>query len=121
MSVLLAPMLKNNQPGEQVLVPKKSWFSRTFCRPPSSSRSVSSKSERSIRRKQSVSDLATQAQVQTKRDSFKGESLQTLVRTCGKSVLYLPPEYATGSLMLPTCIRATAQYLVQHGLSNPRL
>ncbi|KAK4460196.1 putative Rho-GTPase-activating protein [Cladorrhinum samala] len=49
-----------------------------------------------------------------KRDSLKDEDLQSLVRLCGKSMLYLPSEYAPCSLVLPTCFRATAQYLVQH-------
>ncbi|KAK7700811.1 hypothetical protein SLS64_010662 [Diaporthe eres] len=47
-----------------------------------------------------------------KRDSLKDQDLQGLVRLCGKSFLYLPPEYAPGSLILPTCFRATAQHLV---------
>ncbi|KAK0635416.1 hypothetical protein B0T17DRAFT_550153, partial [Bombardia bombarda] len=47
-------------------------------------------------------------------DTLKDEDLQSLVRLCGKSILYLPSEYAPGSLVLPTCFRATAQYLVQH-------
>ncbi|KAK4168974.1 putative Rho-GTPase-activating protein [Cladorrhinum sp. PSN259] len=49
-----------------------------------------------------------------KRDSLRDEDLQSLVRLCGKSMLYLPSEYAPCSLILPTCFRATAQYLVQH-------
>jgi hypothetical protein len=65
--------------------------------------------------KPSVSDLALQLMNVTKRDSLKDEDLQSLVRICGKSKLYLPSEYSPGSLVLPTCFRATAQYLVQHG------
>ncbi|KAK3398978.1 putative RhoGAP group protein [Sordaria brevicollis] len=49
-----------------------------------------------------------------KRDVLKDEDLQSLVRLCGKSMFYLPSEYAPSSLILPTCLRATAQYLVQH-------
>lgn len=37
-----------------------------------------------------------------------------MVRLSGKSVLYLPPDFAPGALVLPTCIRATAQHLAQH-------
>ncbi|KAI9743139.1 MAG: hypothetical protein M1818_003434 [Claussenomyces sp. TS43310] len=40
--------------------------------------------------------------------------LDDLVRLCGSSPLYLPPEYAAGTLRVPTCFRATAQYLIQH-------
>ncbi|KAF4924482.1 putative Rho-GTPase-activating protein 6 [Colletotrichum viniferum] len=38
-----------------------------------------------------------------------------MVRLSGKNFLYLPEPYAPSSLMLPTCFRATAQYLVQYG------
>lgn len=37
-----------------------------------------------------------------------------MVRFSGKSMLYLPQEYSPCSLILPTCIRATAQHLAQH-------
>lgn len=37
-----------------------------------------------------------------------------MIRLSGKSVLYLPHDYTPGSLVLPTCIRATAQYLARH-------
>lgn len=46
---------------------------------------------------------------------MKDRDLQELVRLCGLSLLYLPAEYAAGSLAIPTCFRATAQYLVQYG------
>ncbi|KAK2759668.1 RhoGAP domain-containing protein [Colletotrichum kahawae] len=38
-----------------------------------------------------------------------------MVRLSGKNFLYLPEPYAPSSLLLPTCFRATAQYLVQYG------
>lgn len=41
-------------------------------------------------------------------------TLQAMVRLSGKSVLYLPQDYTPGSLVLPTCLRATAQHLSQH-------
>ena len=50
-----------------------------------------------------------------RRDALRNEDLQGLVRLCGKSKLYLPADYAPGSLLLPTCFRATAQCLVQNG------
>ena len=52
---------------------------------------------------------------------LKDEDLQNLGRLCGKSLLYLPAEYAPGSLVLPTCFRATGQYLIQHGKLHPWL
>lgn len=47
--------------------------------------------------------------------------MQELVRLCGSSLLYLPTEYAPSSLAVPTCFRATAQYLVQHGKRAPKI
>ncbi|KAK4179182.1 putative Rho-GTPase-activating protein [Triangularia setosa] len=67
--------------------------------------------KRVVKHKRSVSDLAMHL--------VNGdEDLQSLVRLCGKSLLYLPSEYAAGSLVLPTCFRATAQYLVQHAVDT---
>ncbi len=67
-----------------------------------------------MRRKRSVSDLALHL-VQSKKDDLRDEDLQGLVRLCGKSQLCLPSEYAPSPLTLPTCFRATAHFLVQHG------
>lgn len=82
------------------------------------------KSEKlSLRHKRSVSDLTLR--LKPKKDPLKDKSLEELVRLCGASALYLPSEYAAGTLAVPTCFRATAQYLIQHGraalvhLQNP--
>jgi hypothetical protein len=53
--------------------------------------------------------------MQPKREPPKTQSLQSMVTLGGKSLLYLPPEFAPRALVLPTCFRATAQYLVQNG------
>ncbi|KAK3684766.1 hypothetical protein B0T22DRAFT_408717, partial [Podospora appendiculata] len=94
---------------------RRGWFSRTFLRQISSASNASTaRSERKASHKRSVSDLAKHIVHATRRDILKDEDLQSLVRLCGKSILYLPSEYAPSSLVLPTCFRATAQYLVQH-------
>lgn len=49
-----------------------------------------------------------------RKDPYRYEDLQELVRVCGKSILHLPSEYSPRGLVLPTCFRATAHYLVQH-------
>ncbi|ERS99305.1 hypothetical protein HMPREF1624_04504 [Sporothrix schenckii ATCC 58251] len=102
---------------------RRNWFARTFGKPsaPTSRRS----SRHSIgggKHKRSDSDPSNQLQPGSGSgsksdvlDTLKNQSLQTLVRTCGKSFLYLPTDYGTRSLMLPTCFRAAAQYLVQNG------
>jgi hypothetical protein len=103
----------SNQPLQ-----KRGWFSRHFRREALiGTRASSSPVARSVRKpssKRSLSDLAAQF-MHPKRDGFKDEDLQTLVRLCGQSKLYLPSDYAPASLVLPTCLRATAQFLVQHG------
>jgi len=104
---------------------KPSWF-RTILREFSGSshgsitrHASSTRSIRKVSSKRSLSDIASHL-IHPKKDSFKDEDLQTLVRLCGKSKFYLPSEYAPASLILPTCFRATAQYLVQHGRSTQR-
>ncbi|KAK4042933.1 hypothetical protein C8A01DRAFT_13519 [Parachaetomium inaequale] len=105
------------KPGQQPLQQRRSWFSRTFLRQVSTTSDASStKSDKKVKSKRSVSDLAQHLMNGARRDNLKDEDLQSLVRLCGKSKLYLPSEYAPGSLLLPTCFRATAQYLVQHGV-----
>ncbi|KAF9768521.1 hypothetical protein IL306_014198 [Fusarium sp. DS 682] len=64
------------------------------------------------RHKRSVSDLAHN--LIHRRDNPKVLDLQSMVRICGKSMLYLPPEHAPSALILPTCIRATAHHIAQH-------
>jgi hypothetical protein len=88
-----------------------SWIRRKILRKTSSSH-VLNKSDRQIKHKRSISDFSLRLR---KRDALKDRDLQELVRLCGLSLFYLPSEYAVGSLALPTCFRATAQYLVQHG------
>ena len=90
-----------------------SWFSRKILRRTSSTLSVKVKLERHLKHKRSISDLSLRLKI--RKDPLKDKDLQELVRLCGLSLLYLPTEYAAGSLALPTCFRATAQYLVQHG------
>ncbi|OTB18881.1 hypothetical protein K445DRAFT_307730, partial [Daldinia sp. EC12] len=68
---------------------------------------------RQLRRQRSVSDVALNLVHHIKKDELKGETLRDLVRLCGKSIFYLPSEYAPCSLVLPTCFRALAQALVQ--------
>jgi hypothetical protein len=89
---------------------KDSWFSRKILRRTSSTQSV--KPERQLKHRRSISDLSLRMK---KKDKLKDKDLQELVRLCGSSLLYLPAEYAAGSLAVPTCFRATAQYLVQYG------
>ncbi|KAG5948840.1 hypothetical protein E4U60_000622 [Claviceps pazoutovae] len=65
-----------------------------------------------IRHKRSVSELANI--IHCKREAPRIMEIQEMVRLGGRSILYLPQEYSPCYLILPTCIRATAQYLAQH-------
>ncbi|EDO00761.1 hypothetical protein SS1G_03234 [Sclerotinia sclerotiorum 1980 UF-70] len=91
------------------------WLSRKIFRRTSSSQTPVVKSKkaerRDLKRMRSISDSL---RLKGRRDSLKDRDLVELVRLCGSSLLYLPAEYAPSSLTLPTCIRATAQYLIQH-------
>ncbi|KAI0852351.1 hypothetical protein F5Y00DRAFT_258758 [Daldinia vernicosa] len=96
---------------------RPSWLSKALRRTSSgqSTQTVIIRSEpRQLRHRRSVSDVALNLVHHVKRDELKGENLQDLVRLCGKSIFYLPTEYAPCSLVLPTCFRALAQALVQH-------
>ncbi|KAA8568025.1 hypothetical protein EYC84_008448 [Monilinia fructicola] len=92
------------------------WLSRKIFGRTSSSQTPIVKSKkterRDLKRMRSISDSL---RLRGRRDSLKDRDLVELVRLCGSSPLYLPAEYAASSLTLPTCIRATAQYLIQHG------
>ncbi|RDW88635.1 hypothetical protein BP6252_00667 [Coleophoma cylindrospora] len=101
----------NGKPGN--------WFSRNILRRSSSTlnnQTVRLKTEKVVRPRRSISDLSMRRKA--KKDILKNKDLQELVRLCGISPIYMPEEYAVGGLAVPTCFRATAQYLVQHGPAN---
>lgn len=69
----------------------------------------------SLRHQRGLGDVTSNFGHNHKQDGLKNQDLRALIRLCGKSPLFLPTDYAPFSLMLPTCIRALAQALVQHG------
>ncbi|KAL2262444.1 hypothetical protein VTK26DRAFT_1293 [Humicola hyalothermophila] len=113
---LLLETYSPSLPGQSPIPQRRSWLSRTFLRQASATSDASStRSEKKVKLKRSVSDLALHLVNGAKKDSLKDEDLESLVRLCGKSTLYLPSEYAPSSLILPTCFRATAYHLSQYG------
>lgn len=90
-----------------------SWLMRKILRRTSSTHTLNIKSDRQIRHKRSVSDFSTRLRL--KRHTLRDKTLRELVDLCGRSLLYLPSDYAASSLTLPTCLRATAHYIVQYG------
>ena len=95
------------------------WILRKLLRRTSSIQSPKHKMDKTIKHKRSISDLPMR--MKSKKDTLKDKGLEELVRLCGATPLYLPAEYATGTLAVPTCFRATAQYLAQHGKTYPNL
>ncbi|KAI0007731.1 hypothetical protein F4779DRAFT_492804 [Xylariaceae sp. FL0662B] len=75
-----------------------------------------------LRQRRSISDMAMSFvhhhHYHHKKHGLEDESLPALVRLCGKSLFYLPSEYAPCALVLPTCFRALAQALVQQADSR---
>ncbi|KHJ32402.1 putative gtpase gap [Erysiphe necator] len=91
----------------------ESWFSRKFSRLQTSPQNMRDKQ---LRHKRSLSDISSR--LSGRKDKFKGKNLQELGRLCGFSLLYLPTEYSPGGLLLPTCFRALAHYLLEYGLTT---
>ncbi|KAI1824750.1 hypothetical protein F4861DRAFT_530783 [Xylaria intraflava] len=89
-----------------------SWFSKMLRQPSESKQSVTRPDKPSLKHQRSHSIVHNLHNY--KRDGLKNLDLQALVRFCGKSLLFLPPDYAPFSLTLPTCFRALAQALVQN-------
>lgn len=87
---------------------------RKLLRRTSSMQTLKVKTEKQIRHKRSISDFSTRLRM--KKEPLKDKNLKELVDICGRSLLYLPTEYAATSLTLPTCLRATAHYIIQHGI-----
>ncbi|SPQ21724.1 91e761e2-4dc8-4d24-8244-0dbc3bac0e00 [Thermothielavioides terrestris] len=71
-------------PGQIPQQSRRRWFSRTFLRHVSTASDTSStKSEKTLKTRRSVGDLALQLVNGTRRDNLKDEDLQSLVRLCG--------------------------------------
>lgn len=69
-----------------------------------------------FKRHRSVGDIVSDLVHPTaKSETAATSDLSSLVRVCGRSLLYLPAEYAIRPLLLPTCLRATAQRLAEQG------
>lgn len=65
------------------------------------------------KRGSSISDLA--AIGRGKRDSLKGMHLEDMIRLGGVSPFSLPEGLSPGDLLIPTCMHASASYILTHG------
>ncbi|KAL0779707.1 hypothetical protein CaCOL14_004191 [Colletotrichum acutatum] len=97
-----------------VMTEKRRWWSRVLRSTSSGQPPTSRGPPHRVRHKRSVSDIALHL-VHSRKPEPKILDLQTMVRLSGKSLFHLPADYAVGSLIVPTCFRATAQYLAQYG------
>ncbi|KAK1504991.1 RhoGAP domain-containing protein [Colletotrichum abscissum] len=97
-----------------IMTEKRRWWSRVLRSTSSGQPPTSRGAPHGVRHKRSVSDIALQL-VHSRKPEPKILDLQAMVRLSGKSLLHLPADYAIGSLVVPTCFRATAQYLAQYG------
>ncbi|KAK7954948.1 hypothetical protein PG988_015642 [Apiospora saccharicola] len=114
------PVSENQEPPSKSLPERKNnWISRVL-RQTSNGQTIpdTAKPTERLQHRRSISDIALNFVHNQRKASLTHEDLRGLVRLCGKSTLYLPVEYAPGSLTLPTCFRATAHYLVQHATSQ---
>ena len=112
--------LKQWKAKEPQVIEKRGWFSRIL-------RSTSTSGpprplkpgtrQPPMKRRRSVSDVA-HGLVASLHGPQKPVDLQSMNRLSGKSVLYLPRDHTPGSLVLPTCIRATAQHLAQNNTAR---
>ncbi|KAK8857077.1 RhoGAP domain-containing protein [Apiospora arundinis] len=114
------PAPEHQEPPPKSLPERKNnWISRVL-RQTSNGQPTpdTTKPSERLQHRRSISDIALNFVYNQRKAALKHEDLRGLVRLCGKSTLYLPAEYAPGSLILPTCFRATAQYLIQHADSQ---
>ncbi|RCI11576.1 hypothetical protein L249_7772 [Ophiocordyceps polyrhachis-furcata BCC 54312] len=89
---------------------KRGWLYRLLRA--NNEQTTSSPGQLQLRHKRSVSDLAHM--IRSRLEPPRVVYIQDMVRLSGKSMLYLPQDYAPCSLVLPTCLRATAQHLAQN-------
>ncbi|OBT77414.1 hypothetical protein VF21_04276 [Pseudogymnoascus sp. 05NY08] len=114
----ISELVPDNHESEQidkVVITGKagSWIMKNLIRRTTSLLSLN-KPKPDLKHRRSISDISLRM-VGAKKDAFKDRHLAELVRLCGSSNFDLPLQYAHGTLSLPTCFRATAQYLVQRG------
>ena len=96
---------------------KHGWFSRKFLPKASTSYTYRARTTyRPIARKKSFGRVSSIIDGGRK-NILEGKTLEETCRLGGLGVLILPQEYAIDKLTLPTCLSATAMYLLQHGIS----
>ncbi|KAK8041264.1 Rho-GTPase-activating 6 [Apiospora phragmitis] len=117
------PVPEHQEPPSKSLPERKNnWISRVL-RQTSNGQAIpdTAKPAERLQHRRNISDIALNFVYDQRKAALRHEDLRGLVRLCGKSTLYLPADYAPGSLILPTCFRATAHYLIQHDERNEEI
>ncbi|RDA91810.1 hypothetical protein CP533_2833 [Ophiocordyceps camponoti-saundersi (nom. inval.)] len=95
---------------------KRGWLYRFLRSNNEQAQTTSPPCQIQLRHRRSVSDLAHM--IRSRLEPPRIVFIQDMVRLSGKSMLYLPQDYAPCSLVLPTCLRATAQHLAQNAATR---
>ena len=112
----------HSQPDPTDRVHHHGWIVRKFLRRTSSTYNIKPRGiAPEIRRKRSVYTLSG-IQPRPRKDILKDRTLEEISRLGGLSILTLPHDFAAvDKLVVPSCVSATAHYLVQHGWCLPGL
>ena len=93
---------------------RRRWIPRFIRNVSDHTRGLNAGKNGKTRHKRSLSDITSQSS-RPRAGPSKEIDLDEMIRICGKNLLRLPPEHTPSPLVVPTCIRATAHYLVQNG------
>lgn len=94
------------------------WLARKIFRRSSSTYTLKAKTTyRPVTRKKSLGGLHLLSS-DTPTRILTGKSLEEISRLGGLGILTLPPEFAVDKLTLPTCLSASAAYLLEYGMSG---
>jgi len=92
-----------------------SWFTRKFLRRTPSTYNFKAKiTFKPLARKKSFSSIRSHSD-KASTNILKGKSLDEMSLLGGTQILVLPADFAVGKLELPTCLSATAAYILKHG------
>ena len=117
----LAMCSEEGSNSSQTKVTRKShhgWLARKIFRRSSSTYTLKAKtSYKPLKRKKSLASLHLLSESGPS-NILLGRTLEGLCRLGGLGIVVLPSEFAIDKLILPTCLSATATYILQHGKSS---
>ena len=106
----------------ETLPRRHGWFARKFLPRPSATYIYKARTTyRPITRKKSFSSRSSSFSDDGRRNILEGKTLEETCKLGGLGVLMLPKGYCLETPTLPTCLSATATYLLNHGAYARRL